>query len=124
MEVLRLILRSITISTGDKSIMDLRSLPITWPTSGRKTVGLAACRVRYKSNYRFPGEWRDMAENIEPCVSRVTGPAETAVIFTEALTHGALPWTGQGERRTVFLSIARIQYRGLRNTLMRRNSKA
>ena len=109
---------------GDKSIMDLRSLPITWPTLGWKTVGLAACRVRYKSNYRFPGEWRDMAENIEPCVRRVTGPAGMAVIFTEALTHGALPWTGQGEPRTVFLSMARIQYRGLRNTLMRRNSKA
>ena len=43
-----------------------------------------------------------MAENIEPCVRRVTGPAGAAVIFTEALTHGALPWTGQGERRTVF----------------------
>ncbi len=56
----------------------------------------------HKSNYRFPGEWRNMAERIEPCVRRVTGPAGTAVIFTEALTHGALPWTGAGERRTVF----------------------
>jgi len=24
------------------------------------------------------------------------------VIFTEALTHGALPWRGAGERRTLF----------------------
>jgi hypothetical protein len=32
----------------------------------------------------------------------VTGPAGTAVIFTEALTHGTLPWRGKGERRTLF----------------------
>jgi hypothetical protein len=56
----------------------------------------------HKSNFRFPPEWRDMAEGLQPIVQRVTGPAGTAVIFTEALTHGALPWTGAGERRTVF----------------------
>ena len=43
-----------------------------------------------------------MDEGLQPCVRRVTGPAGTAVIFTEALTHGALPWTGAGERRTLF----------------------
>jgi hypothetical protein len=32
----------------------------------------------------------------------VTGPAGTAIIFTEALTHGAMPWNGAGERRTLF----------------------
>ena len=32
----------------------------------------------------------------------VTGPAGTALLFTEALTHGALPWSGAGERRTLF----------------------
>ena len=69
---------------------------------GPKDGGFGCVPGSHKSNYRFPGEWRDMSENIEPCVSRVTGPAGTAVIFTEALTHGALPWTGQGERRTVF----------------------
>ena len=39
---------------------------------------------------------------MHPCISKVFGPAGTAVIFTEALTHGALPWTGDGERRTIF----------------------
>ena len=43
-----------------------------------------------------------MDQGLQPIVERVTGPAGTAVIFTEALTHGALPWTGAGERRTVF----------------------
>ena len=69
---------------------------------GPEDGGFGCVPGSHKSNYRFPGEWRDMSENIEPCVRRITGPAGTAVIFTEALTHGALPWTGQGERRTVF----------------------
>jgi hypothetical protein len=69
---------------------------------GPEDGGFGCVPGSHKSNYRFPGEWRDMSENLEPCVRRVTGPAGTAVIFTEALTHGALPWTGQGERRTVF----------------------
>ena len=69
---------------------------------GPEDGGFGCVPGSHKSNYRFPGEWRDMSENIEPCVRRVTGPAGTAVIFTEAVTHGALPWTGQGERRTVF----------------------
>lgn len=56
----------------------------------------------HKSNVGFPAGWRDMDEGLHPCVQRVTGPAGTAVVFTEALTHGALPWTGEGERRTVF----------------------
>ncbi|MDE0027020.1 MAG: hypothetical protein OXP69_21620, partial [Spirochaetaceae bacterium] len=38
----------------------------------------------------------------QPFVERITGPAGTAVLFTEALTHGPLPWSGQHERRTLF----------------------
>ena len=55
----------------------------------------------HKSNYRFPGEWRDL-EQSQPFVAHVTGPAGTAIIFTEALTHGTLPWHGVDERRTLF----------------------
>ncbi|MBD0300676.1 MAG: mitomycin antibiotics/polyketide fumonisin biosynthesis protein, partial [Tolypothrix sp. T3-bin4] len=32
----------------------------------------------------------------------VTVKAGSAVIFTEALTHGTLPWKGKNERRTLF----------------------
>jgi hypothetical protein len=56
----------------------------------------------HKANYRLPGEWRDL-ENPAPFVQAVPGPAGSAVIFTEALTHGTMPWKGAGERRTVFL---------------------
>ena len=71
---------------------------------GPEDGGFGCVPGSHKSNYCFPGQWRDMAENIEPCVHRVTGPAGTAVIFTESLTHVALPWTGQGEHGTVFLN--------------------
>ncbi len=64
--------------------------------------GFACVPGSHKSNYRFPREWRDLDEP-HPCVQRVTGPAGTAIIFTEALTHGTLPWHGRDERRTVFL---------------------
>ena len=48
-----------------------------------------------------PNEWRDLT-NFKPFMGAVTGPAGTAIIFTEALTHGAMPWTGADERRTLF----------------------
>ena len=54
----------------------------------------------HKSNFQFPDEWRDL-KTIRPFIQPVTGQAGTAVIFTEALTHGTLPWHGN-ERRTVF----------------------
>ncbi len=55
----------------------------------------------HKANLPFPSEWRDLAD-FKPFMRAVTGPAGTAIIFTEALTHGAMPWTGAGERRTLF----------------------
>jgi hypothetical protein len=55
----------------------------------------------HKSNFPFPSEWRDLAD-FKPFMRAVTGPAGTAIVFTEALTHGAMPWTGAHERRTLF----------------------
>lgn len=55
----------------------------------------------HKSNLPFPDEWKEL-EHFQPFMRAVTGPAGTAVIFTEALTHGTLPWRGEGERRTLF----------------------
>lgn len=59
----------------------------------------------HKSNLRVPDEWRDLsnpAVQALGCVQEVAGKAGTAIIFTEALTHGTLPWNGAGERRTLF----------------------
>jgi ectoine hydroxylase-related dioxygenase (phytanoyl-CoA dioxygenase family) len=55
----------------------------------------------HKSNLPFPDQWRDL-EQPHPCVQTLTGKAGTAILFTEALTHGTLPWKGQQERRTLF----------------------
>ncbi|MDE2728596.1 MAG: phytanoyl-CoA dioxygenase family protein [Gemmatimonadota bacterium] len=54
----------------------------------------------HKANFRFPDEWRNLKTD-QPFIRAVTGKAGTAVIFTEALTHGTMPWHGD-ERRTLF----------------------
>jgi Phytanoyl-CoA dioxygenase (PhyH) len=63
--------------------------------------GFACVPGSHKAAFPFPDSWKDLA-NPEACVRRVTGPAGTAIIFTEALVHGTLPWRGSDERRTVF----------------------
>jgi hypothetical protein len=64
--------------------------------------GFGAVPGSHKSNYPFPDDWKEM-EEVNPIVNRVTGPAGTAVVFTEALAHGTLPWTADHERRTLFV---------------------
>jgi hypothetical protein len=68
---------------------------------GAEDGGFACVPGSHKSNYPFPDDWKDLSRR-PPFVQAVTGPAGTAVLFTEALTHGALPWSGAGERRTLF----------------------
>ena len=55
----------------------------------------------HKSNYPFPEEWRS-SDNMQPVVETITGSAGSAVIFTEALTHGTMSWNGKDDRRTIF----------------------
>ncbi|HIK55387.1 MAG TPA: phytanoyl-CoA dioxygenase family protein [Synechococcales cyanobacterium M55_K2018_004] len=55
----------------------------------------------HKSNFPLPQEWRDL-ETPVGCVREVTGPVGSAILFTEALSHGTLIWKGQRERRTLF----------------------
>ena len=67
--------------------------------------GFACVPGSHKANFPYPETWKhltDLPAEAEPLIRRVTGPAGTAVIFTEALTHGPLPWTAAGERRTAF----------------------
>jgi ectoine hydroxylase-related dioxygenase (phytanoyl-CoA dioxygenase family) len=65
--------------------------------------GFACVPASHKANYRLPPNWADMSERLAPGVTPVPCRAGDAVIFTEALTHGTLPWHGKDERRTVFL---------------------
>ena len=68
---------------------------------GSNDGGFGCVPGSHKSNYEFPDEWKEMEEPL-PIVKRITGAAGTAIIFTEALTHGTLPWIGSAERRTIF----------------------
>lgn len=70
----------------------------THPNGG----GFACVPGSHKANLRFPDAWRDLSRQIPPCVERIGAAAGDALIFTEALTHGSLPWTADAERRTVF----------------------
>jgi ectoine hydroxylase-related dioxygenase (phytanoyl-CoA dioxygenase family) len=63
--------------------------------------GFGAVPGSHKANFPFPQQWKGLDER-HPCVTPVTGPAGTAIIFSEAMTHGALPWRGRHERRTLF----------------------
>lgn len=68
---------------------------------GPEDGGFACVPGSHKASFAFPAGWKSLAEP-HPCVRRVTGPAGTAVVFTEALVHGTLPWRGANARRTAF----------------------
>jgi hypothetical protein len=63
--------------------------------------GFACVPGSHKSAFALPDNWKDLTDP-HPCVRTVTGPPGSAIIFTEALAHGTLPWRGRDERRTVF----------------------
>jgi hypothetical protein len=63
--------------------------------------GFACVPGSHKSAFAFPDNWKDLSDP-QPCVRKVTGTAGSAIVFTEALVHGTLPWEGSDERRTVF----------------------
>jgi ectoine hydroxylase-related dioxygenase (phytanoyl-CoA dioxygenase family) len=63
--------------------------------------GFACVPGSHKSNFRFPEAWQNL-EIPSSCVQAVTVKAGSAIIFTEALTHGTFPWKGKQQRRTLF----------------------
>lgn len=69
-----------------------------------KDGGFACIPGSHKANLALPEDWRQSSsqEEMSPMVNRVGVSAGDAIIFTEALSHGTVPWTGKGERRTIF----------------------
>lgn len=55
----------------------------------------------HKSQFPVPHELRKLSFP-HPCLQEVPVKIGSAVIFTEALTHGTLQWQGERERRTLF----------------------
>ena len=70
----------------------------THPNDG----GFGCIPGSHKSNVGLPGHWRNLRKSIPDCVSRIAASAGDAIVFTEALTHGTLPWTADAPRQTVF----------------------
>ncbi len=70
------------------------------PESG----GFACVPGSHKMNFPFPEDWRisKSQATVHECVDRVTANAGDAIIFTEACSHGTVPWDGGDERRTIF----------------------
>jgi len=87
---------------GDGMHCGLTAVAYNLRDVGRNDGGFGCVPGSHKSNLPFPADHCDMSTQVPSFVSRVTGPAGTAIVFTEALTHGTLPWTGAGERRTIF----------------------
>jgi ectoine hydroxylase-related dioxygenase (phytanoyl-CoA dioxygenase family) len=75
---------------------------VSWQlTDAPEGVGGFACIPgSHKSNYPTP---RDVArlEKDLGCVRQVAARAGSAIIFTEALTHGTFPWKASHERRSI-----------------------
>ncbi|MGD1914467.1 MAG: phytanoyl-CoA dioxygenase family protein [Rivularia sp. (in: cyanobacteria)] len=71
--------------------------------------GFACIPGSHKSNLPCPQEWLNL-EFPDSRVKSVTVNAGNAIIFTEALTHGTLPWRGKNERRTLFYKYSPNSY--------------
>ena len=62
--------------------------------------GFAAVPGSHKSNFACPESFLWMREP-GPWLQHIPHRAGSAIIFTEALTHGTLPWTADHERRAL-----------------------
>ena len=64
--------------------------------------GFGCLAGSHKSHYHVPDAWRDTSKGLHPMIARVSVRAGSAIIFTEALVHGTLPWTAASTRNTLF----------------------
>ncbi len=62
--------------------------------------GFACIPGSHKANYPCPVDVKRLETDIG-CVKHIPMQAGDALIFTETLTHGTLPWTAPHERRTL-----------------------
>ena len=67
--------------------------------------GFACIPGSHKSNYPTPRGVALLDRNIG-VVRQVEAKAGSAVIFTEALTHGTMPWTAEHQRRSILFKYA------------------
>ncbi|MXW54973.1 MAG: phytanoyl-CoA dioxygenase family protein [Gammaproteobacteria bacterium] len=70
----------------------------THPNDG----GFCCIPGSHKSNLPLPADWHKINEKIPDCVARIPAVPGDAIVFTEALIHGTLPWNSDATRKTVF----------------------
>ena len=70
----------------------------THPNNG----GFGCIPGSHKANVQLPEKWRDLSIGVNECIKRVAAKPGDAIVFTEALTHGTLPWEVDEKRTTVF----------------------
>ena len=63
--------------------------------------GFCALPGSHKSGFSCPDSFKSLTDP-GPWIRNVPLKAGSALIFTEALTHGTLPWTAEHERRALF----------------------
>ena len=68
---------------------------------GEGDGGLCVIPGSHKSNFPCPSAFASLEET-GPWLRHVQQKAGSVAIFTEALTHGTLPWTADRERRVLF----------------------
>lgn len=75
---------------------------VSWQLTevGAGDGGFCCIPGSHKSNLPCPVEIKRY-EAWQECVHPVTAPAGSAILFTEALTHGTLPWSGSAPRRSI-----------------------
>ncbi len=59
----------------------------------------------HRSQVAFDDAWRDLSNvsaDVAPWLRRIAATPGDAIVFTEALTHGTLPWNVDDPRQTVF----------------------
>ena len=60
----------------------------------------------HKSNLTRPRSIHDLRGDVPDCVVQVAPRKGDVVLFTEALSHGTLPWKADFERRAIFFKYA------------------
>lgn len=70
----------------------------THPNDG----GFCCIPGTHKANLPLPKAWQDLSKGVHGAVTRVPARPGDAIVFTEALTHGTLPWTVDAPRSTLF----------------------
>ena len=75
---------------------------VTWnlADTGPDNGGFCCIPGSHKSNYRLPHEIAAEPEKA-PCVVIPNAPAGSAIMFSEALTHGTAAWNGKHQRRSL-----------------------